>query len=979
MKRFAICFLSFFLWTTSFVYSQSKFQWQSITSGGYTYKTIPADPLKARFYTLKNGLTVIMSVNKKEPRISCAIPVRAGSKTDPSNHTGLAHYLEHLMFKGTDQFGTLDWANEKPLLDSIDALYEKYNHTKDTADRAAIYRDIDRVSGEAAKYSIANEYNKVMAAMGGQNSNAFTDVEETVYLEDIPSTAIDKFLTLQAERFRDPIFRIFHTELEAVYEEKNMGLDDDGEKVQEKLMASLFPTHNYGQQTTIGTIEHLKNPSLEEIRKYYYANYVPNNMAIILAGDLDPDYTIKKIDEKFSYMQSKDVKEYNPAPEKPILRPIVKDVYGPDAESVTIGFRLPGALDTRSSLLMEELFSILFNGKAGLIDLNLNKKQATLGASASLESMRDYSILRLTAKNKSEQTLQQVRDLLLSQITMIKEGKFDESLIRATVDNARLSLLQGLDNNTSRVYDVLSPFVVSKSETWPAEVRTLDARATLTKKDIVDFANKWFANNYVCIYKKRGEDKNVVKVMKPPITPVEVNRDAESPFAKMVNDMPATAVKPQWLDYSKDFQKEKMGNAQLLYVQNKNNEIFRLRYRFDMGSYNNKLLLMAAPYLQYLSTDKMSAEEISRQFYYLACNFNIAVSTEITTVTISGLQKNMERAAALFENILANCKPDTNALAALKARVLKARSNSKLNKDAIMTGLRFYAMYGERNPFNNQLSNDELYALSADELVNLLHNLWQYKHTIIYFGPASLQDASSSISKVHHLPSSFQPYPDMAVYKKANQTDNAVLFADYDMVQAEISWIRNTAEYNSNNSTVIEVFNEYYGGSMSSVVFQTLRESKALAYETFAFYLEPSKQHDRYTMIGYIGCQADKLDDAISGMNELLNNVPESEKLLETCKKSIKNGLETDRYVEDAVINQYLADQRKGLDRDIRKEIYEHFSRISFRDLQQFAKDNISHKPYTYCIVASEKRINLDNLEKYGNVKKVPLDDIFGY
>jgi predicted Zn-dependent peptidase len=219
----------------------------------------------------------------------------------------------------------------------------------------------------------------------------------------------------------------------------------------------------------------------------------------------------------------------------------------------------------------------------------------------------------------------------------------------------------------------------------------------------------------------------------------------------------------------------------------------------------------------------------------------------------------------------------------------------------------------------------------------------------------------------------------MAVYKKANQTENAVLFADYDMVQAEISWIRNTAEYNSNNSTVVEVFNEYYGGSMSSVVFQTLRESKALAYETFAFYLEPSKQHERYTMIGYIGCQADKLDDAISGMNELLNNVPESEKLLETCKKSIKNGLETDRFVEDAVINQYLADQRKGLDKDIRKDIYEHFSKISFRDLQQFAKDNISHKPYTYCIVASEKRINLDSLGKYGTVRKISLDDIFGY
>ncbi len=791
--------------------------------------------------------------------------------------------------------------------------------------------------------------------------------------------AVDKYLTVQAERFRDPVFRIFHTELEAVYEEKNMGLDNDGEKVQEKLMAYLFPTHNYGQQTTIGTVEHLKNPSLQEIRKYYYANYVPNNMALIMAGDFDPDYVIKQIDEKLGYMEPKPIKEYKPAPEKPIMNPIVKDVLGPDAESVTIGFRLPGAMDTRSSLILEELYSILYNGKAGLIDLNLNKKQATLGASASLESMKDYSVLKLTAKNKTEQTLQQVRDLLLSQIALIKQGKFDETLLRATVDNARLALLQGLDNNGNRVNDLLEPFVISKGETWPSDVKDLEDRSLLTKKDIVDFANKWFGNNYVCIYKKIGEDKNVVKVTKPPITPVEVNRDAESEFSKTVNNMPATAVKPQWLDYTKDFQKEKIGNAQVLYIQNKNNDIFRLRYRFDMGSYNNKLLLMAAPYLQYLSTDKMSAEDISRQFYNLACNFNVSVGTEITTVTVTGLQKNMERAAALFENILTNCKVDTNALAMLKARILKARSNNKLNKDAIMNGLRYYAIYGDKNPFNNQLTNDEMYALTADDLVNLLHNLFQYKHTIIYYGPASLQDATASINRVHRMPGSFLPYPDLAVYAKATQTANAVLFADYDMVQAEISWIRNTAEYNPNNSTVVEVFNEYYGGSMGSVVFQTLRESKALAYYTFAVYLEPSKQHDRYTMIGYIGCQADKLDEAIGGMNELLNNVPESEKLLETCKKSIKNGLETDRYVEDAVINQYLADQRKGLDKDIRKDIYEHFSKISFKDLKQFAKDNISNKPYTYCIVASEKRIKLEDLDKYGAVKKVSLEDIFGY
>jgi len=969
----------FFIMLVQISFAQDKYKWQTVTSAGYTYKTIPADPMKARFYTLKNGLSVILTVNKKEPRIAALMPVRAGSKTDPANHTGLAHYLEHMMFKGTDKFGSMDWSKEKPLLDSINALYEQYNHSTDTAERAAIYRNIDKMSGDAAKFAIANEYDKMMTAMGGQGTNAFTSVEQTVYTEDIPSTSIDKFLALQAERFRNPVFRIFHTELEAVYEEKNRSLDNDANKIEESLMASLFPTHNYGQQTTIGTIEHLKNPSLKEIRKYYNANYVPNNMAIILAGDFDPDYVIKKIDQLFGYMQAKPVTEYNPAPEKPIASPVIKEVFGPDAESTGIGFRLPGDIDTRSTVTANALFRILFNGKAGLLDLNLNKKQAVLNASGYLDDMKDYSVLFLTARNKSDQTLEQVKDLLLEQINLIKQGSFDESLIRATVDNAKFSFLDGLNKNSNRTYRLLNPFVVSKNETWPAEVSELDDMSKLTKKDIIDFANKWFGNNYVCIYKRKGEDKSIVKVIKPPITPVEVNRDAQSDFLKKINDMPATPVKPQWLDYTKDFQRKQFDNTELLYVQNKDNEIFRLRYRLEMGSYNSKLLSIAAQYLQFLGTDNMTAEDVSKQFYNLACNFSIDASTEFTTINLTGLQKNMEKAAGLFEDILTHCKADEKALASLKARIMKTRANNKLNKRAILSGLRFYAMYGTKNPFNNQFSNDELNALKAQDLVDLLHGLLQYRHIIIYYGPLALQDAAATIHKVHPLPAAFVPYPKGNEFAKIQQTQNTVLFTDYDMVQAEISWVRNTSDYDPSNETLVEVFNEYYGGGMGSVVFQTLRESKALAYGTFAFYQQPSKKLDKYSMIGYIGCQADKMNEAITGMNELLNTMPESEKLLETCKKSIKNNIETERYTEDAVINQYLADKRKGLEKDIRKDVYESFEKINFSELQQFAKENISGKSYTYCIVASEKKIKMDDLAKYGEVKKIKLEEIFGY
>ncbi|WP_394767160.1 insulinase family protein, partial [Ferruginibacter sp.] len=134
MNRITQALILLMLFTGNSLFSQiAGHQWKEATGNGYTYKYVTGDPAKARFYTLKNGLTVILSTTSKDPRIQCYIATKAGSKTDPADHTGLAHYLEHMLFKGTDQFGSLDWAKEKPELEKISDLYEQYNHTTDTA------------------------------------------------------------------------------------------------------------------------------------------------------------------------------------------------------------------------------------------------------------------------------------------------------------------------------------------------------------------------------------------------------------------------------------------------------------------------------------------------------------------------------------------------------------------------------------------------------------------------------------------------------------------------------------------------------------------------------------------------------------------------------------------------------------------------------------------------------------------------------
>ena len=959
--------------------AQEKHQWKGATSAGYTYRYITGDPMQARFYTLKNGLTVILSVNKKDPRIQTLIGIRAGSNSDPKDHTGLAHYLEHLLFKGTTKYGSLDWAKEKPLLDKVEGLYDTYNKTTDAEKRKAIYKQIDSMSGAAAKFAIANEYDKMMTNMGAQGTNAHTWVEETVYEEDIPSTAVDKFLAVQAERFRDPVFRIFHTELEAVYEEKNRGLDNDGRKMYEAMLFNLFPTHNYGQQSTIGTVEHLKNPSLKAIRTFYNEYYVPNNMAIVFAGDFDPDYVIKRIDQQFGYMKTKPVKEYKAPAEAPITKPIVKEVFGPDAENVNLAYRMPGALDTRSAVVLTVLSQILSNGKAGLMDLNLNKQQKVLGASVSILPWKDYTVFSLSGRAKEGQTLDEVKDLLLGQLDILRKGEFDESLITAIVNNFKLYEIQGLESNGNRANSLMDGYIKHAGKNWLYDVSYVEDMGKVTKQQIVDFANKYMNNSYVLLYKRKGEDKDIEKVEKPPITPVEVNRDAQSEFLKSVAALPETPVKPLWLDYDKDIQKGKVGNADLLYVQNKDNGLFRLYYRFNMGSWSNKKLPIAASYLQFLGTDKYSSEEISKQFYNIACSFNLTAGAEETTITITGLQENFDKAVQLFDHLITNCKPDEKALAGFKNRIAKSRSDMKLNKGQIMSGLRSYATYGAKNPFNNQLSKEELDALTAEELTALLHELPNYKHTIIYYGPNDLSTATASIQKLHQQPAAFKADMPAKQFEKTVQASNKVLFADYDMVQAEVNWVRNGDVFNPSNTAVVNLFNSYFGGGMGSIVFQTIRESKALAYSTYAFYAAPNKKTDRYAVLAYVGSQADKVNEAIAGMNELLTTIPKADKSFETARSSMKKDIETERITQDGIIFSYLGAQKLGLNTDIRKSVYESVDKLSFDDVKHLHEQNIAGKPYSYCILASEKRIKLDDLKKYGEVQKVTLEELFGY
>jgi len=943
----------------------------------YKYENITGDALNARIYKLDNGLTVYISVYKNAPRIQTYIATRAGSKNDPKEATGLAHYLEHMLFKGTDKFGSKDYPKEKVELAKIEALYEVYRKTKDESKRKNIYHKIDSISGYASTFAIANEYDKMLSNLGAKGTNAYTWLEQTVYVNDIPSNQLDKWTTIESERFRNPVLRLFHTELEAVYEEKNRGLDNDGEKSWEALFKGLFPNNTYGSQTTIGTIDHLKNPSLTEIKKYFNTYYVPNNMAICLSGDLDPDATIKMIDEKFGSWKSKPIPAYVPFIEKPILKPVVKEVIGPDAQNVMIGYRFPGIASKDADMIMM-INKILSNGKAGLIDLNLNQEQKVLEAGAFDMEFKDYSAHILSGSPKEGQTLEQLKDLLLEQIEKVKKGEFPDWILSAIITDMKLQQTKMYEYNSARADAFVNSFIAGRS--WKETVNTINRLSKITKEDIMNFANVNYTNNYVVVYKRTGEDKSVMKVEKPAITPVNVNRDDQSNYLKTLINTPISNIEPVFIDYAVDIKKINLKNGiQVLYNANKENKTFDMYYVFDMGSNQNKKTDVAINYLKYLGTKELTAAQVQQEFFKLGCSFDVYVDEDQTWVSLNGLTENIESAIKLFENLLANAQPNEAALENLISDILKKREDAKLNKSEILFGaLTSFGKYGKNSPYTNILSSAELKNLKSTELISIINSVTSFQHSVLYYGNNEISDLTAILNKLHITPEKLTPTPLPVKFEEVEANTN-VYAVNYDMKQAEVIFISKDEKYDKMNVPKIRLFNEYFGGGMSSIVFQEMRESKALAYSVYSNYSIAKNKTENNYIFSYIGTQADKLPEAMAGMMDLVNNMPKAENNFNASKESIIQGIRTERITKANILFNYENAIRLGNDYDIRKDIYARVPMITFEELKSFEENHIKDKKYTILVIGKKENLDIKTLGKYGSVKFLELEEIFGY
>lgn len=947
------------------------------TNSKYPYETIENDPFGMRIYTLDNGLKVYISVNKAEPRVQTNIAVRTGSKQDPSDATGLAHYLEHMLFKGTSELGSLDWEKEKVFLEKISAKYEQLRATKDEGKRNEILKEIDELSGEAAKFVASNEYDKLISSMGAQGTNAYTSNERTVYINDIPSNELERWLALESERFSELVLRLFHTELEAVYEEFNRGQDSDFRQAYYKLMDLLFPTHPYGQQTTIGTSDHLKNPSMVKIHDYFKRRYVPNNMAIVLAGDVDPDKTITMVDKYFGGFKRQEISNPTMPKEEPITKPVIADVMGADAEFEMVAFRLDGA-GSMDDLFMELLSGVLNNGTAGLIDLNLVQSQKVLRARSSYTANEDYGYFMLSGNAREGQTLEEVRNLLLDQIELVKKGDFDDWMIDAVVRKFKKDLMSQMEANWIRAYLMSDAFILNQD--WKEIVTRYDRMQKISKEDLSAWTKQKFGENYVAVNKRKGE-KNVAKVDKPQITQVTINRDESSDFFKKINNMEASRMDPMFVDFKSAIQEQTVGtNVPMYYVKNDVNEIYRMYYVFDMGGLNNPLFPLAFEYLPYLGTKDMSPADVQKEMFKLGLDFSVYSGDDRSYVIVSGLEENFEDGLIFFENLLNNVVVEDESYKEMIRGMLKEREDRKLNKGQILfRGMSNYAKYGPQNPFNDVMSEEELFAVNPQKLIDILHGLTDYKHKIMFYGPQSTLEAKKALNTHHKVPKSFTDIPPAKIYPEIPTDENKVFFAEYDMVQTELMLYHRGDQLNLEIIPEAKIFGEYFGGGLSSIVFQEIRESRALAYSAYAGFSSPSKPNEHHYVRGYIGTQSNKLGDATNALLELMSTLPRADQQFEQSKLSALKQMETNRTTGQSILWAYQSALDKGIDYDLNKKAYPEIKEMTFDDLQKFFDSNVKDKTYTYLVIGKKEDMDMDALEKLGPVESLSLEQIFGY
>lgn len=935
--------------------------------------------LKVKEYRLENGLTVWLNEDHSQPKVFGAVVVKAGAKDCPD--TGIAHYFEHMMFKGTDRIGTLDYESEKVLLDSIAMKYDELAMTEDTAARARLQKEINELSIRSSEYVIPNEFNRLINRFGGSGLNAATSYDATIYFNTFSPQYMVQWAEINSERLINPVFRLFQSELETVYEEKNMYGDFIGGQVMDTLMARYFGPHPYAYPI-IGSTKNLKNPRLTEMHKFFEDYYVASNMALILSGDFDAQQVMPILEKAFSRIRSGNA----PKQEKVMLPPFngretMKVKFPiPFIKAMGLGFRGVSA-NHEDQVALNIAVNLLNNANGtGYLD-KLMVEHKLMGALAINESMNEAGILAVAIMPKLLiQSYSSAEKMVWDEINRVKNGDFSDEMFNSLKLEQKRQYASSLENIDSRATIMMNLF--SQGKSWNDYLNEVARIESITKEDVVRVAQKYFSNNYLCVTKSTGKypKDNLPKPAFSPVVPR--NADASSSYAKQLEKIPEQQVAPRIIDFEKDVKTSKLTPLVTLYTTpNPLNDIFTLNISYGIGALEQPELMQLTNYLQLLGTESLSFEQFRSRLQSIGSTLAFDVTPDAFVMKVTGFDNHIDETMELVGDFIRHAKADDKKLRQIVDDAKVSEKAFFKSGDNVASALLEQVKYGDQSRYLRKLSLSQIKKLKGKDMLAIYDKVRSVQCDLHYCGTLPVEKVIGTIRQ--HLPlerttiASNSPY-----YRELKQYDRpTVFFIDMpDMAQSIVyGYVKGDPVDDKASRHASRLFSVYFGGDMSSLMFQEIREFRSFAYRTSGRYQLPNHAHKGTagSFTAMLSTQSDKTLDALGVLDSLIREMPLKPERVEAVKQTLVNRINND-YPPFRNLSEKVASARmEGFDRDPAEEFLRDIATMDMQDISRFYREQISGRPVVYVIAGNRKHIDMKKLAEYGTIIKVKKKDIY--
>ena len=935
--------------------------------------------LKVKEYRLENGLTVWLNEDHSQPKVFGAVVVKAGAKDCPD--TGIAHYFEHMMFKGTDRIGTLDYESEKVLLDSIAMKYDELAMTEDTAARARLQKEINELSIRSSEYVIPNEFNRLINRFGGSGLNAATSYDATIYFNTFSPQYMVQWAEINSERLINPVFRLFQSELETVYEEKNMYGDFIGGQVMDTLMARYFGPHPYAYPI-IGSTKNLKNPRLTEMHKFFEDYYVASNMALILSGDFDAQQVMPILEKAFSRIRSGNA----PKQEKVMLPPFngretMKVKFPiPFIKAMGLGFRGVSA-NHEDQVALNIAVNLLNNANGtGYLD-KLMVEHKLMGALAINESMNEAGILAVAIMPKLLiQSYSSAEKMVWNEINRVKNGDFSDEVFNSLKLEQKRQYASSLENIDSRATIMMNLF--SQGKSWNDYLNEVARIESITKEDVVRVAQKYFSNNYLCVTKSTGKypKDNLPKPAFSPVVPR--NADASSSYAKQLEKIPEQQVAPRIIDFEKDVKTSKLTPLVTLYTTpNPLNDIFTLNISYGIGALEQPELMQLTNYLQLLGTESLSFEQFRSRLQSIGSTLAFDVTPDAFVMKVTGFDNHIDETMELVGDFIRHAKADDKKLRQIVDDAKVSEKAFFKSGDNVASALLEQVKYGDQSRYLRKLSLSQIKKLKGKDMLAIYDKVRSVQCDLHYCGTLPVEKVIGTIRQ--HLPlerttiASNSPY-----YRELKQYDRpTVFFIDMpDMAQSIVyGYVKGDPVDDKASRHASRLFSVYFGGDMSSLMFQEIREFRSFAYRTSGRYQLPNHAHKGTagSFTAMLSTQSDKTLDALGVLDSLIREMPLKPERVEAVKQTLVNRINND-YPPFRNLSEKVASARmEGFDRDPAEEFLRDIATMDMQDISRFYREQISGRPVVYVIAGNRKHIDMKKLAEYGTIIKVKKKDIY--